>query len=161
MKTINIEYLKGDLSHKNSCAPIALSFVTGLNYNTVNHWLKTHYYNKPKYYPAYYNKPKYYPAYDQSIKQLIPYRKTDRSGTHLNKVPIQVFGLVEHYGKGWTLGKFIESHPKGTFIIRVNGHALSLKDGIVYDTGLTGPRKRIKQVFKKDENISINPLDFQ
>lgn len=33
-----------------------------------------------------------------------------------------------------TVGDFIESHPKGTYLITMNGHITVLKNGIIYDT---------------------------
>jgi hypothetical protein len=34
---------------------------------------------------------------------------------------------------GFTVGKFRDQHPKGSFIIIVKGHALAIRDGKIYD----------------------------
>jgi hypothetical protein len=34
---------------------------------------------------------------------------------------------------GYTVGKFRDQHPKGSFILIVKGHALAIRDGKIYD----------------------------
>jgi hypothetical protein len=34
---------------------------------------------------------------------------------------------------GFTVGKFRDQHPKGSFIVIVKGHALAIRDGKIYD----------------------------
>jgi len=34
---------------------------------------------------------------------------------------------------GYTIGKFIQQHQKGTFLVLVAGHALAVKDGVMLD----------------------------
>jgi|TARA_R100000234_G_C4924294_1_gene145595 hypothetical protein len=43
--------------------------------------------------------------------------------------------VIENTFAGFTVGKFIQQHQKGTFLILVAGHALAVKDGVMLDNG--------------------------
>jgi hypothetical protein len=36
---------------------------------------------------------------------------------------------------GYTIGKFIQQHQTGTFLVLVAGHALAVQDGVMIDNG--------------------------
>lgn len=49
-----------------------------------------------------------------------------------------------------TLGKFCQQYDKGTFIVLVRGHALTVKDGVVYDHS-TKLKRQVKFAFQLED----------
>ncbi len=43
--------------------------------------------------------------------------------------------IIEKTFAGYTVGKFIQQHQVGTYIILVAKHALAVKDGVMIDNG--------------------------
>lgn len=62
-------------------------------------------------------------------------------------------GRVKNGGRGlrevnrMSLGKFCKEYSKGNYIVLVRGHALTVKDGIVYDYKYA-PKRQVKFAFK-------------
>ena len=46
----------------------------------------------------------------------------------------EVLGGVPTNCNGMTIGEFADRHPKGTYLIRIEGHLSSVIDGNLYDT---------------------------
>lgn len=121
MKSIKISSLT---PHNRSCVPCALSTILDTPYQEVNNWLKYH-----------------------------RYRRGDNSGTFTERIPMKQIGLekirTDFIGK--SVNQFITYNPKGTFLVRVRGHCLSVKDGIAFDTG-NSEKRRVLEVWKKIED---------
>lgn len=50
---------------------------------------------------------------------------------------------------GMTIGRFCKEYPKGTFYVKVRGHALCIKDGVMMDwTAQTAARRPIISLYK-------------
>ena len=45
----------------------------------------------------------------------------------------QVLGGVPVNCEGYTVGKFADKHPNGTFLIRIQGHLTIIIDNVIYD----------------------------
>lgn len=76
-------------------------------------------------------------------------------GKHVNgckyvlaEMPNGVYDTVESKPKqNITLGKFCKEYNKGTYIVLVRGHALAVKDGVVYDHS-EKPRRQVRFAYK-------------
>lgn len=44
--------------------------------------------------------------------------------------------------RAYTVGRFVQDHPRGRFILDVRGHVVSVVDGVVIDY-TPGPKRRI------------------
>ena len=53
-----------------------------------------------------------------------------------------------------TLKSFIESHPKGTYLVTVANHALTVKDGELLDWGSNKflPTRKVMEGYKMESN---------
>lgn len=115
--------------HNRGCVPCALSALTGRNYDDINAYLITR-----------------------------RFRKSNNRGTDLSSIPKSPFGLDRFMEcDGLTVRQFCDKNTTGHFLIRVNGHALTIKDGIIYDTK-DSFRCSVKQAWiRKQERL---PDDF-
>ena len=62
-----------------------------------------------------------------------------------------------------TLKSFIESHPKGTFLVSVAKHALTVKDGELLDWGSNSflPTRKVQAAYKLEQKNNIQlTFDF-
>lgn len=62
-----------------------------------------------------------------------------------------------------TLKSFIESHPKGTFLVTVAKHALTVKDGELLDWGSNSflPTRKVQAAYKLEQKNNIQlTFDF-
>ena len=50
---------------------------------------------------------------------------------------------------GYTVGKFYQQHPTGTYILQVHGHALCIRDGVIYDN--PGYNDRLLKTAARDQ----------
>ena len=50
---------------------------------------------------------------------------------------------------GYTVGKFYQQHPTGTYILQVHGHALCVRDGVIYDN--PGYNDRLLKTTARDQ----------
>lgn len=72
-------------------------------------------------------------------------RKSNRGTPYkvTKEVMAEQFPQAKWSRSGITLGRFIESHPKGHYLIHVRGHALAVCDGTLHDW-FPKPRRRVK-----------------
>jgi len=89
------------------------------------------------------------------LSQLIE-AETKINNKHL--VPIKELTNSDYTHKKvrYTVGTFSQKHNKGTYFILVKGHALTIKDGVIYDNANykimnNGFRRPIRNVFKFEE----------
>lgn len=55
---------------------------------------------------------------------------------------------VEFYPFGHSFARWLELHSKGVYIVRIKGHAFTVKDGVTYDTGAVSGRRTVKSSAK-------------
>lgn len=117
------------IKENNYCVPCALSVLLDKPFDDVNSWLKKR-----------------------------GYRKTDRSGTYTDWMPMNQLGLEGTSLKGMSVNKFAALGLPGTYLIRVTRHVLTFKNGIIYDTR-DSSKCRVRQVWKQIEKNKI-PSDL-
>ena len=66
--------------------------------------------------------------------------------------PLYPLGKGEY--AGYTVGKFRLQHPKGTYIILVNGHALCIKDGATVDN--YSENDMLFQFYNRDQRRALH-----
>lgn len=97
---------------KNDCTVMAMATAFGISYKVAHNHIKKNLGRVD-------GKPvRMFPSFSSSF----PFGTVD---THRFKID----GIKNNI----TLGKFCEQHPKGRFILLVQGHALAVVDGVVYD----------------------------
>ena len=81
-------------------------------------------------------------------------RKDGHRTYHLDGTAIQMgheLGLTfrnELTGVFGTVANFLEAHPAGKYLVRINGHAFAVIDGGIHDLFPVGPRSRVKQAWR-------------
>lgn len=63
------------------------------------------------------------------------------------------FGMLGYTNS--TLGAFLESSSKGTYICRTPGHVFAVRDGVVMDTGMSKLTSRVRHFWMMDKHLSI------
>ena len=69
---------------------------------------------------------------------------SERQGQPINGRTVQSVHMPWHLP---TLAQFVRDFPRGTFVVRKNGHVFCIRDGVVYDDTPQGARVRIKRVW--------------
>ena len=130
----------------NDCVVRALAIAAETDYATAHQWTK----EKLK-------RP------DREGTSMTAFRLSQliKAGTKINNkqlVPINELINPDYTHKKvqYTIGTFSQKHNKGTYFILVRGHALTIKDGVVYDNANfkirnNGFRRPIRNVFKFEE----------
>jgi hypothetical protein len=117
-----------------------------------------------------------YPTAHKWVKENL--KRPDREGTSLTAIKLSILSNAEvkinnkhfisissndlynpdytHKKVQYTVGTFSQKHNKGTYFILVRGHALTIKDGVIYDNGNfkirnNGFRRPIRNAFKFEE----------
>ena len=91
---------------RNDCVTRAISFCCGLPYDKVRKKL-------------------FHSAKLLDCEKLCPTCYSFAIQEALGGIPVNCDGL--------TVGEFADLHPKGTYLIRINGHLTSIKNGTVFD----------------------------
>ena len=117
------------------CVVLALTFITGAPYADVEDYIKQRH--------SRYQTPEGTRAY----------------GVHTDKLfkdEFVIFGyrLTRFDTQAFSLGSFIDFHPTGTFFICIPSHALTVKDGQIFDGNDSSPRNHIKQVWKVEKVVA-------
>lgn len=94
-------------------------------------------------------------TYDKAHAVLASYGRKDGHRTHGLATMAPAIGLSlslvllpELAGLRGTVANFIETHPAGSYLVRINGHAFAVIDGGIHDMFPVGPRSRVKQAWK-------------
>ena len=146
-------------NEKNDCFVRALAVATGSAYETAHEKAKSSFGRPDK---------KGTPS-ENSIAQMLNY---EQSGMTIgdNTYSVTVLGnkdtknVYKLYGekvlRQKTLKSFIETHPKGTYIVTVAKHALTVKDGEVMDWNSNKflPTRKIQGAYKIENKVVDNQL---
>ena len=146
-------------NEKNDCFVRALAVATGSAYETAHEKAKSSFGRPDK---------KGTPS-ENIVAQMLNY---EQSGMTIgdNTYNVTVLGnkdtknVYKLYGekvlRQKTLKSFIESHPKGTYIVTVAKHALTVKDGEVMDWNSNKflPTRKIQGAYKIDSKEVDNQL---
>lgn len=124
--------VRNTVGDSNGCAPTALTFIVQEHhYTDIDMWL-----------------------------QQIGVRKPGK-GTKVGKIGLEKYGFKKvTLGLGLTVSGFARIMRHGTFLVRVEGHALVVKDGIIYNTYHGSRRQFIKSLYLYDPN-SVVPFNDQ
>ena len=146
-------------NEKNDCFVRALAVATGSAYETAHEKAKSSFGRPDK---------KGTPS-ENIVAQMLNY---EQSGMTIgdNTYSVTVLGnkdtknVYKLYGekvlRQKTLKSFIESHPKGTYIVTVAKHALTIKDGEVMDWNSNKflPTRKIQGAYKIENKVVDNQL---
>jgi len=146
-------------NEKNDCFVRALAVATGSAYETAHEKAKSSFGRPDK---------KGTPS-ENIIAQMLNY---EQSGMTIgdNTYSVTVLGnkdtknVYKLYGekvlRQKTLKSFIETHPKGTYIVTVAKHALTVKDGEVMDWNSNKflPTRKIQGAYKIENKVVDNQL---
>ena len=146
-------------NEKNDCFVRALAVATGSAYETAHEKAKSSFGRPDK---------KGTPS-ENRVAQMLNY---EQSGMTIgdNTYSVTVLGnkdtknVYKLYGekvlRQKTLKSFIESHPKGTYIVTVAKHALTIKDGEVMDWNSNKflPTRKIQGAYKIENKVVDNQL---
>ncbi len=116
---------------RRGCIPCALSALTGRSYDDINAWL-----------------------------QVRGYRSSNNRGTKTYLMDKREFGLqrITEYD-GISVNQLLNKNISGSLFVLVNGHGLTIKDGIAYDT-IDSCKRIVKQVYKRVEDKLPYDLDL-
>jgi hypothetical protein len=132
----------------NDCVVRALAIAAETDYITAHKWAKENL-ERP----------------DRKGTSMTAFKLTNliRKGIGINNKCLKHIGSSElmnpeyaHKQVQYTVGTFSKKHNKGTYFVLVRGHALAIKDGVVYDNSNfkvmnNGFRRPIRNVFKLEE----------
>ena len=132
----------------NDCVVRAMAIAADTDYATAHQWVK-----------------EYLIRLDREGTSLTAYRLSNliQAGTKVNNkqiTPVPSSELINpdytHKQVKYTVGTFSQKHNKGTYFVIVRGHALAIKDGVVYDNSNfkirnNGFRRPIRNAFKLEE----------
>jgi len=146
-------------NEKNDCFVRALAVATGSAYETAHEKAKSSFGRPDK---------KGTPS-ENIIGQMLNYEQSGMTigdNTYIvtvlgNKDTKNVYKLYgEKVLRQKTLKSFIETHPKGTYIVTVAKHALTVKDGEVMDWNSNKflPTRKIQGAYKIENKVVDNQL---
>ena len=146
-------------NEKNDCFVRALAVATGSAYETAHEKAKSSFGRPDK---------KGTPS-ENIVAQMLNYEQSGMTiGDNTYKVTVlgnkDTKNVYKLYGekvlRQKTLKSFIESHPKGTYIVTVAKHALTVKDGEVMDWNSNKflPTRKIQGAYKIDSKEVDNQL---
>ena len=146
-------------NEKNDCFVRALAVATGSAYETAHEKAKSSFGRPDK---------KGTPS-ENIVAQMLNYEMNGMTiGDNTYKVTVlgnkDTKNVYKLYGekvlRQKTLKSFIESHPKGTYIVTVAKHALTVKDGEVMDWNSNKflPTRKIQGAYKIDSKEVDNQL---
>ena len=146
-------------NEKNDCFVRALAVATGSAYETAHEKAKSSFGRPDK---------KGTPS-ENIVAQMLNYEQSGMTiGDNTYKVTVlgnkDTKNVYKLYGekvlRQKTLKCFIESHPKGTYIVTVAKHALTVKDGEVMDWNSNKflPTRKIQGAYKIDSKKVDNQL---
>lgn len=132
----------------NDCVVRAMAIAADTDYATAHQWIKD-YLKRP----------------DRKGTSMTFFKleQLAKDGIELNNkqfVPIPGHKLINpdytHKSVQYTVGTFSQKHNKGTYFVLVKGHALAIKDGVIYDNNNfkarnNGFRRPIRNIFKLEE----------
>ncbi len=77
--------------------------------------------------------------------------RTPGSATRIPNKDMYEMGMVPFlFDLSWlTLSECPKSYPTGKYYIRIDGHALCMIDGIIYDSTQSDPKSIVKQIWKR------------
>lgn len=55
-------------------------------------------------------------------------------GAYLRRIGYRRYMVPDTCPDCYTVGKFADEHPKGTFILALSGHVVCVQDGVIYDS---------------------------
>lgn len=118
------------------CGPRALAYVTGLDFDVVNDWLKRNGYR----------------AHDKSGTFTSRFLKYDRRTDLQIDGKTFTFEPVERHKVRGSVAKLLKQKFEGNYFVQVKKHVFPIVDDVVYDVA-TSDRRRVKHVLKV-----VNPI---
>lgn len=55
-------------------------------------------------------------------------------GAYLRRIGYRRYMVPDTCPDCYTVGRFADEHPKGTFILALSGHVVCVQDGVIYDS---------------------------
>lgn len=55
-------------------------------------------------------------------------------GAYLRRIGYRRYIVPDTFPDCYTVGKFADEHPKGTYILALSGHVVCVQDGVIYDS---------------------------
>lgn len=151
--SVNLDYAKTDCkiakAEKNDCVVRSLASATGVSYRTAHKFCKDEFQRKDK-------------KGTENLILTTRMMKAEDEGLQIGNKKFSVTKLgrkeiknkYKLYGEEiWrkkTLKSFMASHPKGTYMVMVAGHALTVKDGELLDwsSNKFEPTRKVMDAYK-------------
>ena len=163
--SVNKNYSKTDCklakAEKNDCVVRSIAAATGVSYRTAHAFCKEELGREDK-------------KGTNNMLLSTTFLKAQDDGLKLGNKVFDVYGLKKEEVKNkyklkgeeiWrqkTLKSFIQSHPKGTFMVLVARHALVVKDGELLDweNNKFEPTRKVMGAYKITEKSSVTQLSL-
>lgn len=55
-------------------------------------------------------------------------------GAYLRRIGYKRYIAPDIFPDCYTVGRFADEHPKGTYILALSGHVVCVQDGVIYDS---------------------------
>ena len=55
-------------------------------------------------------------------------------GAYLRRIGYRRYMVPDTCSDCYTVGRFADEHPEGTFILALSGHVVCVQDGVIYDS---------------------------